>query len=212
MNQPNTPDQGYREAAGVSAHFPSMKKTTRSVYLLLTVIMSFAFVTIIGTWTTAMIMATKSTDGGPARPDEGLMMTGVIAMVFLVLLLYGQVAAGVVWVYKAWGWLPWQERYTRHWKGWVSPGQASLFLLIPYFNYYWMFVANCGLCDALDRLRTTFPTSQPAPKNLAIAACILQLTIPFPVGAIFWLIYMSKIEKMTAEMSALSATQRALPG
>lgn len=174
-------------------------------------VMTLLFFSFIGLWTTAMVMMPKATPNGrPAQPDDGLMMTGMICLFAFVFLLYGQVAAGLVWVHKAWSWLPWQERYTKHWKGWISPGQASLFLLIPYFHYYWMFVANCGLCDAMDRLRLTYPTSQPAPKNLAIAACILQLVLPFPVAAIFWLVYMTKIERMTREMS-LAGAQRVIP-
>lgn len=128
MNLPNAPHQGsYREGAGAPVQFPPMAKTTRTVYLVLTSVMSLAFVAIIATWTAAILMAAKSQAGSgdrPPEPDAGLMMAGVIAMLVLVSLLYGQLAAGMVWVYKAWSWLPMPERYTRHWKGWISPSQA----------------------------------------------------------------------------------------
>ena len=141
-------------------------------------------------------------ENDPGRqPNDALMAIGMIGLMVVILLLYVQIAIGLVWVYKAWGWLPWDQRYTRHWKGWISPGQAALFLLVPYFHYYWMFVCNTGLCDALDRLRVSYPTREAAPKSLAIAACVAQLVVPFPVGAILWYLFMTKVERMTPSMT-----------
>ncbi len=191
----------YR-AQAPGAGFEPIGKTTRLVFGALVGLMSVLFVTSIGTWTAALI---ASEHNERHQPDETLFTIGVIALFVMIFMLYGQIAAGLVWVYKAWSWVPWDQRYTRHWRSWITPSQAALMLLIPYFHYYWMFVANCGLCDALDRLRVSYPTSKPAPKNLAIAACVCQLVIPFPVGSILWLIFMARIEQMTAEMSASMA-------
>ena len=84
-------------------------------------------------------------------------------------------------------------------------------LLIPYFQYYWMFVINLGLCDALERLRVRYPTRDAAPKNLALVACIMQMIIPLPVGMILWVLFMNKVEGMSREMSAAAVTRAHRP-
>lgn len=175
-----------------------MGSTTRWVFAAVVSLMGLGFVVATIAWTLAIITSENSPRHEPDPALLGIGMAGLFGVVFL---LYAQIAAGLTWVYKAWSWLPWDQRHSRHWRGWITPSQASLFMIVPYFNYYWMFVANCSLCDALDRLRVSYPTRHPAPKNLAIAACVCQLLIPFPVGAILWLVFMAKVEQMTREMS-----------
>lgn len=201
QQQPAAP---YR-AQGPGPSFSPIGSATRWVFAVIVSVMGVGFLATVVAFTIAIIGA----EHRPSHePDERLMIVAFIAIGSVVLLLYAQVAAALVWLYKMWSWLPWDQRYTRHWKGWISPSQASLMLLIPYFHYYWMFVANCGLCDALDRLRVSYPTREPAPKNLAIMACICQLLVPVPVGGILWLVFMSKIERMTREMSLAQHAQR----
>jgi hypothetical protein len=137
-----------------------------------------------------------------APPDDALFVVFGIGLGLAVLFLYVQIFLGIGWVYRVWSWLPETERYTKHWKGWITPQAAALFLLIPYFHYYWMFVINTGICDAMDRLRVARPTSLAAPKNLAIAACVCQLVVPVPVGTILWFMFMSRVERMSREMAA----------
>ena len=181
--------------------FAGMAATTRWTFVAIVSLMGLAFGITVFAWTFAIIRSEASLD----PMDEGLMSIGLVGLAGVVLLLYAQIAAGLVWIYKAWSWLPWDQRYTKHWRGWITPSQAALMLLLPYFHYYWMFVANIGLCDALDRLRVSYPTREAAPKNLAIAACVCQMVIPFPVGSILWLVFMGKIERMTREMSLAMA-------
>jgi hypothetical protein len=152
----------------------------------------------VGCMTAAMII-------NPDRPDEALMVGFVACMMAGILLLYAQIFIGLFWIYKVWSWLPEDQRWTKHWKGRIDPAMAAGMMLIPYFHYYWMFVIDCGICDAMDRLRVQFPTTREAPKQLAIAACISQLIIPLPVGSILWFLYMSRIEAMTRDMSAAAA-------
>jgi hypothetical protein len=147
-----------------------------------------------------IVIALTTAHGGSPSSDD-LLVYWMLAFGILMFGLYGQMFVAPFWIYRAWSWLPHDQRYTKHWSSWVSPSQAAWFLVIPYFQYYWMFVINCGLCDALDRLRARYPTSALAPKPLAIAAGVCQLIIPFPVGMILWLVFMAKIEGITAEMS-----------
>jgi hypothetical protein len=188
----------YR-AQAPGAAFAPIGATTRWVFVAIVSLMGLAFGVTLFAWTLAIIHSDSTPNH---QPDDSLMGFGAIAIFALIFLLYGQIETGLVWLYKAWSWLPPDQRYTKHWRGWIQPSQAALMMLIPYFHYYWMFVANCGLCDALDRLRVSYPTRHAAPKSLAIAACCCQFVIPFPVGSILWLVFMGKVERMTREMSA----------
>jgi hypothetical protein len=202
MQYPQQPYDPYRAQQANGASFAPIGSATRWVFAVIVSLMGLGFGLATIGWTLAIIRSESTPDH---RPDEAMLGIGAIGLVIVVFLLYAQIAAGLVWLYKAWSWLPWDQRYTRHYRGWISPSQAALMMLIPYWHYYWMFVANCGLCDALDRLRVSYPTREPAPKTLAIIACICQLLIPFPVGSILWLVFMSKVERMTREMSAAMA-------
>jgi hypothetical protein len=136
--------------------------------------------------------------------DQDMLLASVIALCASILLLYVQVGVAVAWLRKVWGWLPPEQRWTKHWKSWITPSQAGFFLLVPYFHWYWMFVINLGLCDALDRMRPQHPASAP-PRGLVMAAMICQIAqlfVPIPVAGALWLVYMSRIERVIREMSA----------
>ena len=178
--------------------FAPISSGIRTAFAIVSGIATLGFLASVGTFTAAII-------SDPDHPSARMANVGISILFLTILLVYGQAFLGMAWIYKAWKWLPPDERWSKHWKGWITPDMACFFLLIPYFQYYWMFVVDCGLCDAFDRLRVRYATSEPAPKTLAIMACIAQLIIPLPVGSILWLIYMSKMEKMTQEMSASAA-------
>lgn len=201
-----------RGALNAAAHYRVDPRTTsfapipsawRWVFLAVVTVSVLGFFTVVGLWTTAIIT-------NPDGPDTRLFDAGGLVLVGTLLLVYVQAFVGIAWLYQAWKWLPWDQRYCRHWKGWISPGQAAAMLLIPYFHYYWMFVVNLGLCEALDRLRVRYPTRDAAPKSIALVACIMQLIIPLPVGAICWALYMAKVEAMSREMSAAARTRGGL--
>ncbi len=176
----------------------------RTAFGIVVALAMLAFVSSIGLMTSAIIM-------NPDHPSEPLMIGFVVALVLAILLLYAQIFIGLFWIYKVWSWLPEDQRWTKHWKGRIDPAMAAGMMLIPYFHYYWMFVIDCGICDAMDRMRVHFPTTRVAPKQLAIAAGICQLIIPLPVGSILWLMFMGRIEAMTRDMSA-AAAQFGQPG
>lgn len=187
----------YRAPApGVS--FQPLGSGLRTAFAIVVALAMLSFVASIGLMTGAMIV-------DPDHPPEGLIFGFVGALLFAILLLYAQIFIGLFWIYKVWSWLPEDQRWSKHWKGRIDPAMAAGMMLIPYFHYYWMFVIDCGICDAMDRLRVQFPTTRMAPKQLAIAACICQLIIPLPVGSILWLVFMSRIEEMTRDMSAAAA-------
>jgi hypothetical protein len=188
---PNDPYRGAGERAGIAP----LSSTTRWVYLGMVVMSCLGFFGAVALWVMAFVT------GHDAQPNESLMIAAGVVFAVMMLFLYGHIFVGIYWVYRVWEWLPPNQRYTRHWKSWITPAQASLYLLVPYFHYYWMFVINTGLCDAFDRMRVTHPTREAGPKSLAIAAGVSQLVIPLPVGAIMWFVFMSKVERLTREMS-----------
>jgi hypothetical protein len=181
-----------------------LPRLARSLAIFFTVLSSLGLIATVGLFTAAFAPMMTSRFG---RPDEGLFMVGWVVLAVAIFLFYAQCFAGLYWVYKAWDWLPPEQRYTKHWRSWITPAQAALFLLIPYFHCYWMFVISLGLCDAFDRMRLVHPTPtrKAAPKGLAIAAGICQILVPMPVGAILWCVFMSKMDRITHEMSAAGA-------
>ncbi len=195
---PMAGDAPYRTPTATPVPATPLRSTTRWVYLSLVVLSCVGFCVAAGIWTYAAL----SVDGAHARPNETLFVIGTVTFGLTVLVVYAHLFVGLYWVYKAWEWLPPEQRYTKHWRSWISPTTAALLLLVPYFHYYWMFVVSCGLCDAFDRMRVSHPTRDAAPKGLAIAACIAQIVAPVPVGAIMWLVLMTKFERLSREMSA----------
>lgn len=103
---------------------------------------------------------------------------------------------GVVWLYTRWSWLPPEERYARWWSSWIRPGVAAGLLLAPYFNLFWIFVVNLGLCDAVERVQFRVGSRAPSPKPRALAACICEI-IPLVnvlVAPFLWHAYMRGID------------------
>lgn len=189
----------YREGSPATSFAP-LARTWRGVFTVVAALSTLGFVAAVGLWTAAVTMSRE-------RAGGALFDAGFVAILVVILLTYLQAFIGMAWLHRAYRWLPWDQRYSRHWRGWISPGQAAALLLVPYFQYYWMFVVNTGLCDAFDRLRVRYPTREAAPKSLAIVACVMQIAIPIPVGAVCWVIFMSKIEAMSREMSAAAAAR-----
>ncbi len=65
----------------------------------------------------------------------------------------------------------------------TTPGQATGFLFIPFFNTYWAFVAVWGLARALNRFVRRYDLDAPAasqPLGFAIGLYVAMLYIPAP--------------------------------
>jgi hypothetical protein len=193
MNAPAA--AGIYRAPVVAPAFAPIAGGLRIAFGIVVGISTLGFFGAIALFTAAIIV-------NPDQPNEALAISAACSFGVTVLFLYAQIGIGLFWIYRVWNWLPADQRWSRHWKGWISPSMAAGMMLIPYFHYYWMFVIDCGICDAFDRMRASHPTSQAAPKNLAIAACICQLIVPMPVGAILWFMFMTRVETMSREMSA----------
>ncbi len=153
-----------------------------------------------------MALTVALTSGGGAASD-GATFASLLPAVGVVFILVALVAA-MVWLYKAWTSVPEQMRYTDAGK-WITPGQAIGYNFIPFYNLYWMFISNLGLCEAINRTLVAQGKQPKAPKGLAIAACVSQL-VPYCnllVGPILWAVYMFMVD--TARRDMLSGPQMA---
>ncbi|WP_437551671.1 hypothetical protein WME97_10470 [Sorangium sp. So ce367] len=111
------------------------------------------------------------------------------------------IIVGLTWLYKAWARVPAPARQTydgRH----VEPGDAVVKLFIPLYGYYWIFVANVGLCGAIENHARRQYLARRAPSTLAMVACIVQV-IPYVglvLGPLFWLPFMIKVDLAQREL------------
>lgn len=107
------------------------------------------------------------------------------------------VALGLIWLYRAWSRVPANARQTYDGRK-VSPGDALAGLFVPLYNLYWMFIANIGLCGAIERHARRRGRPTRAPSSLAMAACIVQLipAIGLLVGPILWSAFMVRVDML----------------
>jgi hypothetical protein len=125
--------------------------------------------------------------------------TGLVALSCLLFAAWTVLC--FVWLYKFWSWIPPEQRHTNMWRKYISPGTAVGFMLIPYFNIYWLFVLNLGIADIMERMRVAYPTDKPPAKNLALVASILPLVF-FPATPIVEYLFNKHVEAMATDMQA----------
>jgi hypothetical protein len=201
-NQPNpyAPPQGYIPAMpGAVAGDPTGTKPWVTWAYLATLVVSISGFTI----GFALFFF------GIALEDEDRELAGTLTAIgglslgVAFLLFYVKLALALVWVHSAWSWLPFEYRFLNNGNR-VTPGSAAGFLVIPYFNLYWMFVMNTGLCSALERLRANYAVhGEEAPRNLAVGGAVCQL-IPLCnllVAPIVWFLYMRNVDKLRMDFT-----------
>ncbi len=123
----------------------------------------------------------------------------IFSLLYVVLIAYG--IMNMIWLYKIWSWIPPEQRHTKMWKKYISPGTALGFMFIPYFNIYWMFVIYLGLCDIFERMQVAYPTSKPSPRNLALMTLIIPIVF-FPAGPFMHYFFDTHVEGLALEMQA----------
>lgn len=143
-----------------------------------------------------MAGALMGQDGGGALMVVG---GGFLFLSYMLVMVWG--ILGLVWIHKFWSWIPPEQRYTPMWKKYISPGAAACFMLIPYFNFYWMFVINLGIADILERMRVAYPTDKPPAKTIALINTIVAIVF-FPAAPFLDYFYDKHVEGMAADMQA----------
>jgi hypothetical protein len=165
--------------------------TTRKIKLVCGIVQVVTLVLAIGLFVVAGIV------GGDDAAPFGIAGFGFFFIWEIALIGYS--IANLVWIYKFWSWLPPEQRWGNLWKKYTSPAQAAFFMLIPYFNIYWMFVVYFGICDALERMRVQYPTDKQAPKDFAIATLIVSM-IFFPAAPFMYYLFAKRCEAIARDM------------
>lgn len=137
----------------------------------------------------------------PSHPDPALILFGYASMIFGALLIYVKLGVALYWLNGAWKWVPMDQRVGANGKRY-APGDVFM-LLIPYYNLYWQFPINLGLCDAMERLRQATGSVQTPKRDMAMWGAICEL-IPFAnffVAPFFWASYMKSVDVLHDEIA-----------
>jgi hypothetical protein len=108
---------------------------------------------------------------------------------------------GLVWLRRAWARVPPPCRRAydgRH----IEPNEALWKLFVPVYGIYWLFIANVGLCGAIERhLARGGARSPKAPSTLAFVASVVQLVplVSVLVSPFVWWVFMSRVDAVQAE-------------
>ncbi len=136
---------------------------------------------------------------------------GYVVLLLGALLLYVKAGLALYWLHGAWKWVPLNQRIGKDGKR-ISPGDVFM-LLIPYYNWYWMFPINLSLCDIMERLRAGWvnaPPSEAPPRDTTMWAAICEL-IPFAnffVAPFLWGSYMRRVDLLHEEIMAARAVRQ----
>ncbi|AKV04008.1 hypothetical protein AKJ09_10671 [Labilithrix luteola] len=143
-----------------------------------------------------IVSASGDTKAGEMDPAAAVAV-GLMGLWYVLLLATS--ILNLVWIYQFWSWVPPEQRHTKMWKKYISPGQALGFLFIPYFNIYWMFVMFLGIHDVLDRMRVAYPTREVPSKPLALMALIVPFVF-FPAAPFVQFFFEKHAERIAHEM------------
>jgi MFS family permease len=107
-------------------------------------------------------------------PDWTLLIPFIVFMLLSILLLiYGAVISCIL-LYKSWQLI--QDGQAR-----TTPGKAVGFSFIPYFNYYWVFVAYWGFARDYNKYIERYNLNIPAlNESLFLAVCIVTVCAAIP--------------------------------
>ena len=94
----------------------------------------------------------------------------------------------------------------------TTPGKAAGLLLIPIFNFYWIFVAYYGWAIDWTRIRSSYSNLMSAPRASSgtfLAGSIL-IVLFFPIGVFFFFWMISQMCKVINHMASAYALCRPL--
>lgn len=138
------------------------------------------------------------------HPSAHLSMgVGMVMLVSgAVLAIYASIVIFVLY-YKMWEAI--QDGYAR-----TTPGKAVGFMIIPFFNIYWMFQAFWGFSKDYNSFiaRHSIP-AKPLPENLFLIFCIFSLLAAIPyigglLGLANMIIFVVLLLKICAGINALA--------
>ncbi|MDC0743657.1 hypothetical protein [Polyangium mundeleinium] len=114
---------------------------------------------------------------------------------------------GLSWLHQTWARIPKPQRQAYDGQR-IEPDQAVWKLFIPVYGIYWLFVANTGLCGAIERrLKRVHARSVEVPSTLAFVACLVQLVpvLNLALSPFLWGLFMARADAAQAEADRLDA-------
>lgn len=203
MQVPPAQSPLYRE----QGHAVALPRALGSGVSWAIIALTVASTTLFGVYLAAIFRPLLEPRMRPEMQDFRIVM--VLAIAYMTSLVLHAVLAAV-WTYRAWSWLPPELRYRQSGASYqpISPAKAAGFLLVPYFNLYWVFVIAGVMTTALERMRSAFPSSRPlVPHKLATIApiCTIVFTVflQIPIVAAFpWILFMRSFEAVTRDFAS----------
>jgi len=123
----------------------------------------------------------------PARRDQAVIVIPMLLGVGAISLVTATVIQ-CMYLFRAWKCLRFGGPRT-------TPGKAVGLLFVPFFNYYWTFVAWYGLARDWNRIASQFTDLRNAPRlpeGLFLALCICAIGFP-PAAVVLWFPVMGAI-------------------
>ena len=195
---PPAPPIVYRQNVFVppgASTAPLLGPGLRNAKLVLGIVQTLAIIVGVGLLFAGVAVRTQTGDGA------GLLMAGGVVFAFWNLTFFAYALLSMVWAYKFWSWIPPEHRHMSLWKSYVSPMQATLFMLIPLFGVFWIIALNLGTAEILDRMRVAYPSNKPSAKNTAIIASVIPFVF-FPAGPFVDYFFDRHVEGIAADMQA----------
>jgi hypothetical protein len=120
---------------------------------------------------------------------------------------------GLLWLHRAWERVPAPCRRAYDGRR-VEPTETIWKLFIPVYGIYWLFIANIGLCGAVERhLARGGARGAKVPSTLALVCSLVQLVplVNVLVSPFLWALFMARVDVTQAEADRLDPEAPALP-
>ena len=174
---------------------PLLGPGLRNAKLVLGIVQTIAMIVGIALLGVGAVVQAQTKDGA------GLLIVGGGLLAFWNVTLVAYMIVSMVWAYRFWSWIPPEQRHMSLWKQYVSPMQATFFMLIPFFGIYWVVALNLGTAEILDRMRVAYPTNRPSAKTIALVNCIVPYVF-YPAMPFVDYFFDRHVEGLAADMQA----------
>jgi uncharacterized membrane protein len=184
-----------------------MKRVSKGYYLLTVIVSAVATVVtaVVSMITTVRTVHTLITAGGQVNPaaaqamvSRSFLTTGIMApfalwAIISIMILY----------YKMWDAI--QDGNAR-----TTPGKAVGFLFIPFFNFYWIFVAIYGFAKDYNAYLVRHSLNSPKlAEGLFLTMCIVPFGMIIPV--VGWFAFVAAVVILLIVVAKICDAVNALP-
>jgi hypothetical protein len=141
---------------------------------------------------------------GKGDGSGALTRAEILSAITQTVLVVAGIGVGLVWLHRAWSRVPEDCRIAYDGRR-VQPDEAIWKLFIPVYGLYWLFIANIGLCGALERqLKRARARVTEGPSTLALITCLVELVPIVNLAApLLWAILMMRIDAAQTEAERL---------